>query len=107
MHTKKVGVRELEDKVREGRPAPLRVGATDNPDRRAGEYANEKEKGNKNKKKYSENATMYYAKTSNMNYAENRLLAICDSRGVCRCNSQMSSNVPASASEGYVYAIFP
>ena len=97
MRMKKVGVRELEDKVRAGRPAPMRVGATDNPNRRAGEYSQE----------YSETSTMYYAETSNMKSAENRLLDICGKRGVCRRNVQMSSNVPASASRGYVYAIFP
>ena len=105
MRMKKVGVRELEEKVRAGRPAPLRVGATDNPNRRADQYKNEKEEGNKNKKKYSENAKMYYAETSNMNYAENRLLDMCGSRGVCRRNAQMSSNMPEDP--GYVYAIFP
>ena len=93
---KKVGVKELEDKVRAGRPAPLRVGATDNPDRRAGEYSQQ----------YSETSTMYYAKTSNMEFAENRLLDICDNKGICRDNVQMSSNVPTSKSRGYVYAIF-
>ena len=93
-------------KVRAGRPAPLRVGATVDPESRAGRYANEKQKGGRGKK-YSENATMHYAQTSNMKSAENRLLHICDNRGVCQRNVQMSSNVPASASEGYVYAIFP
>ena len=95
MRMKKVGVRELEDKVRAGRPAPMRVGATDNPNRRAGEYSQE----------YSETSTMYYAKTSNMKSAEDRLLHMCDKEGKCRDNVQMSSNVPASASRGYVYAI--
>ena len=105
MRMKKVGVRELEEKVSKGRPAPLRVGATAYPESRADQYA--KEKDERGGKKYSENATMHYAQTSNMKSAENRLLHICDNRGVCRRNVQMSSNVPASASRGYVYAIFP
>ena len=53
MRTKKVGVRKLEQKVRTGRPAPLRVGATVDPKSRADQYANEKEKGKKKKKKNS------------------------------------------------------
>ena len=47
MRMKKVGVRELEEKVSKGRPAPLRVGATVDPKSRADQYANEKEEGGK------------------------------------------------------------
>ena len=95
MRMKKVGVTELEDKVRAGRPAPPRVGATDNPNRRAGEYSQQ----------YSETSTMYYAETSNMKYAENRLFNMCGRRGGCWRNVQKRSN--RSESRGYVYAIFP
>ena len=56
MRLQEVTVTELEGMVRAGQVAPLRVGVTNDPRRRAGEYKTE----------YSENATMYYAKTSNM-----------------------------------------
>ena len=92
---KEVGIRELGEKVKESRQAPLRVGATVDPHRRAGEY----------KKDYSETDTMFYAKTKNMNLAENQLLEKCNERKGCSLNDHKRSNAPAS--EGYVYAIFP
>ena len=95
MRLEDVSVTELEGKVSAGPVAPLRVGATNDPHRRAGEYKTE----------YSENATMYYAKTSNMRTAENKLLAKCAERGACSFNVQQQSN--ALAAQGYIYAIFP
>ena len=80
--------------MRENPVAPLRVGATNDPNRRAGEYSSI----------YSEAATMYFAPTSNMNRAENVLLATGRARGGCRGNIQQNSNM--AESPGYVYAIF-
>ena len=65
-----------------------RVGATNNIERRRGEYE---------RKGYS--GTMYYFKTENMHSAENKLLGVC----VCTGNVQKESN--AQPSEGYVYVI--
>ena len=69
-----------------------RVGATNDIERRRGEYE---------RKGYS--GTMYYFKTANMKNAENILLNECKSSGVCPGNVQTTSN--AQASEGYVYVI--
>ena len=95
MRLQEVTVTELEGMVRAGQVAPLRVGVTNDPRRRAGEYKTE----------YSENATMYYAKTSNKRTAENRLLDKCAGRGGCCFNVHRRSNAPEE--KGYVYAIFP
>ena len=95
MRLEDVSVTELEGMVREGPVAPLRVGATNNPRRRAGEYKTE----------YNENATMYYAKTSNMRTAENRLLGKCAGRGGCCFNVHRRSN--HRKRRGYIYAILP
>ena len=95
MRLQKVSVTELQEMVRNRPVAPLRVGATNYPDRRAGEYG----------KEYSEQATMYYAKTENMKTAENQLLAICVERSGCCFNVHQQSN--AEAAPGYIYALFP
>ena len=95
MNMEQVGVNELKRKMKEDSVAPLRVGATIDPNRRAREYA----------KKYTKNATMYYAETSKMKSIENQLLTTCSRRGGCWLNVQKSSNVPDD--KGYVYAIFP
>ena len=94
MRIQEVMWHELERMVRENPVAPLRVGATDDPNRRAGEYS----------RIYSEAATMYFAGTSNMNLAENVLLATGRARGGCRDNTQQYSNM--AESPGYVYSIF-
>ena len=95
MRQQEVSVTELKRMVREGPVAPLGVGATKEPHRRAGEHGQE----------YSETHTMYFAKTSNMNTAENQLLAECAERGACSFNVHRHSNM--SAAPGYIYAIFP
>ena len=69
-----------------------RVGATNDIERRRGEYQ---------RKGYS--GTMYYFKTENMKNAEDKLLNQCKSSGVCPGNVQKKSN--AQASPGYVYVI--
>ena len=94
MRIQEVQYDELERMVREGLVGPLRVGATDDPSRRASEYSSI----------YSEADTMYYARTSNMSRAENVLLATGRARGGCRDNIQQWANMDKSP--GYVYAIF-
>ena len=69
-----------------------RVGATNNIERRRGEYQREGYSG-----------TMYYCNTDNMKDGEDRLLNQCKSSGVCPRNVQKKSN--AQASPGYVYVI--
>ena len=71
---------------------PVRVGATKDPHRRAGEYSREGYRG-----------TMYYAPTQNMQRAEDSLLASCKAMHACAGNFQRSSN--AKAEQGYVYII--
>ena len=70
----------------------VRVGATNDPHRRAGEYSREGYRG-----------TMYYASTQNMQRAEDNLLASCKAKHACAENFQRSSN--AKAEPGYVYVI--
>ena len=95
MRLQKVSVTQLKSTVREDPVAPLRVGSTNNPHRRAGEYRQD----------YNENATMYYAKTSNMRTGENRLLAKCAERRGCCFNVHRRSN--QRKRKGYIYAILP
>jgi hypothetical protein len=71
-----------------------RVGATNDIERRKGEYERDR---------YYNSGTMYYCKTANMKHDENILLNECKSTGVCPKNVQEKSN--AKASEGYVYVI--
>ena len=69
-----------------------RVGATEDIQRRKGEYERDGYRG-----------TMYYFKTPNMKSAENTLLSVCKACGACPRNVQRVSN--AQASPGYVYVI--
>ena len=69
-----------------------RVGATEDIQRRKGEYERNGYRG-----------TMYYSKTPNMKSEENTLLSVCKAYGACPRNVQRVSN--AQASPGYVYVI--
>ena len=79
--------RELFEKHQE--PGIIRVGATNNPERRKNEYRRKRFIG-----------TMYFAYTRNMKRLENRLLDDCND---CRHNHQRKSN--AKEKEGFVYVI--
>ncbi len=73
-------------------PNAPRVGATKDPQRRAGEYGREGYTG-----------TMFYARTENMKQAENRLLQDCTYAKTCAANAQKKSN--AQPEPGYVYVL--
>ncbi len=71
----------------------VRVGYTNNPARRASEYARSGITG-----------TMYVAPTTNGRYAENRLLGNQFAQGGSHRNVQSRSNI-SNGANGYVYTI--
>ncbi len=73
----------------------IRVGFTNNPTRRAGEY---------NRSNIGTNGTMYVAKTTNGHTSEQRMLNNHFNHAKTNLNIQRNSNI-ADGTHGYTYAV--